>query len=222
MPRSLFARHDFPGDALGGFGFRNPQDPVERSRRLLVENLTPEQGIDFERHGYFKVESQGEEYEVRDNITVRVRDGARFCVVYPGLPVYDQMLARKLDLEHRPEMFFKIANLMGRSLNLAGSERGTMGHLLLRAIYSECARRQMDPRLIQMRISDNPWDRAIMGWTINVSYADAEAALTLDREHALRANFADVIETTAQKLVEHLNRIIDSRVEEAMMGRAKP
>lgn len=80
------------------------------ARDLLLANLTPDQRALYERHGYFDVDVSSDVYRLNPDITVRLRDGDRYCLVVPGCPLADQLLARKLLLENDPEKFFVIAN----------------------------------------------------------------------------------------------------------------
>lgn len=85
-------------------------DAILKSRQLLIDNLTPGQRHEFEIAGKFTVKTKGGDCEVKPGTTERLHDKKHFCATIPGLPVYDQMLARKLYLEQDPESFFKMAN----------------------------------------------------------------------------------------------------------------
>lgn len=97
-----------------------PPDPaIARARRLLIEDLSPEQRTSFEAHGHFTIEVRGQRYRIepRRAQNVRLLDSAgrieRTYCAHPQdpMPVYDVMLAQKLLLETNPEEFFRLANV---------------------------------------------------------------------------------------------------------------
>lgn len=91
----------------------------ERAKKLLLENLSLRQRLEFEKHGHFVVEGKdGHRYRVRQgrsgNIDVVNRDGFidhRLCV-HPveDVPDFDTMLAQKLMLEHDETGLVRVAN----------------------------------------------------------------------------------------------------------------
>lgn len=118
------------GDSLGDM--RTPRagypDLVERtreandrSRELLLRFLTPEQREQFsgERGSSFTTTApSGRKYEIRWGGIDRLDDkGERICSYcyepeQSGLPIYDQMLARKLMVEHHEEQVLREGNLV--------------------------------------------------------------------------------------------------------------
>lgn len=84
--------------------------PETKAQQLLLENLTPTQANEYYARRSFHVEVRGLQYRLEPGITVREKDGARFCAVGEGLPPGDQLLARKLLLENSPDEFFRVAN----------------------------------------------------------------------------------------------------------------
>ena len=180
-------------------------DPVSKSRALLNANLTPEQRRELSIKDCFTVEAKGEIYEVRADITERLRDHARFCAVIPGLPVYDQMLARKLYLEHDPEGFFKAATTFE-----AGQRRRDLGltwHYFRAVLIREFSARGMDPRLIEIR-----WIPMLNRAALELSaiYAGRhKAQRILDLEQLYVDDLAAVIDAEAQYLAVYISRLVD-------------
>jgi hypothetical protein len=93
------------------------QQAEERAEKLLLENLSLKQRVEYLEHGHFTVEGRRARYRVRKarniNIDAIDRTGRithRLCA-YPdgGVPVHDVMLGQKLSLEANEEMFLGIA-----------------------------------------------------------------------------------------------------------------
>lgn len=86
---------------------------IDRAKKLLLSLLNKEQQRDFEKTQSFVVENQKERFRIRNCINYAViseRTRTKFCVVVPGVPIYDQMAALKLLLESDPEEFFRLAH----------------------------------------------------------------------------------------------------------------
>ncbi len=90
----------------------------ERSRQLLLRNLTPAQRAEFERTGTFKVRggTSGQPYRITygttANIEVLTPSGTvcrRLCAGPVGVPIPAMMLAQKLMLETQEAEFVRIA-----------------------------------------------------------------------------------------------------------------
>lgn len=182
--------------------------PVEKSRRLLLENLTPEQRDEFERDEKFTVRVNGEQYEIRPDIVECLGDRTRYCAAIPGLPVYDQMLARKLHLERDAESFFRAANVFvpGRSgrmvyppQRLAGDE---LTYYFRVCCMHECQRHGMDGRLIEVQINEEPtW----LSRRLRVVYARRwDYWYLLDELHFRHENWDEVLRFMAEQLMEKI------------------
>lgn len=180
-----------------------------KSRSLLLDNLTPEQRREFEASGTFMVEVGGERYEIRHDITERASDHAKFCAFVPGLPVYDQMLARKLYLERDPEAFFKAANLFPHSggiTNLYGY-RSLAEQQFWIALTRSFSRRGMDARLIEMRVETVPHAPQ---FAITISYARRwNANHHINMEHFYIDNLATVLESLAGYFADGIYRAVE-------------
>jgi hypothetical protein len=102
-----------------------PKTAQERARELLMQNLTPQQREQFEKHGFFVIEGgkSRKKYRVRGdkgltaNVDVLSADERsvtiRLCAHGPlgeGMPLFDHLLAQKLMLESDEDAFIKIAN----------------------------------------------------------------------------------------------------------------
>lgn len=89
-----------------------------KSRKLLCENLSPEQLKEFEASETFTVVAKGTStrYLIRPirsfNVT-EVDNERAYCGTFPDVPIYDQMLAQKLYIENDPDTFFSQANKAG-------------------------------------------------------------------------------------------------------------
>lgn len=174
-------------------------DPVAKSRELLNANLTPEQRREFAVKDCFTVEVKDETYELRPDITERLSDHAKFCAVIPGLPVYDQMLARKLYLERDPEAFFKAANLFQfdgrRRFSGYRIDVGLAEQLFKIALMRRFSERGMDARLVEIRMEQC---LNILAYEITVIYAGKWAiSHSFDREHFYVDNLASILEAEA-------------------------
>ena len=177
---------------------------LAKSRSLLLENLTPEQRREFEAREAFTVEVKDERYEIRPDITERHRDHSKFCAIIPNLPVYDQMLARKLYLESDPEAFFKAANLFlpeGRlRLGCYRIDQGLAEQHFRVALMRAFSERGMDARLLEIRIVQDFYQHA---YEITVRYA-AQWGFNclLDKEHWYTDNLAAVLDSTVSYLAD--------------------
>ena len=88
-----------------------------RSLSLLTEHLTSEQKQEFRKHKWFSViGSNGKTYVIttktHGNVWL-VEDGvptANYCIVMPGVPVFDQMLGQKLLIQTDITTMESIAN----------------------------------------------------------------------------------------------------------------
>ena len=86
----------------------------ERSRELLIENLSPMQREEFLATGEFVVfcgQKKERMYEIKTGVSNNVSlNGRTFCAYPPGVPVYDVMLAQKIALETDEAGFLLTAN----------------------------------------------------------------------------------------------------------------
>lgn len=90
----------------------------EKARKLLVENLSLRQRLEFEKHGHFVVEGKQHRFRIRKggvgNVDVVDREGKivhRLCAhARIHVPDHDNMLIQKLLLEDDEDAFVKIAN----------------------------------------------------------------------------------------------------------------
>lgn len=93
---------------------------TERARELLRRHLTKRQRADYDKHGYFFVQTRkGHRYRVgsaHDHNVVRLNRRGKpmrtLCasIYQVWVPVPDVMLAQKLMLDHAEDEFLKIAN----------------------------------------------------------------------------------------------------------------
>src|SRR3990167_11414180 len=190
---------------------QSQNDPTAKSRALLVANLTPEQRHEFEAKESFTVKVKDEAYEVRPDITERLGDHARFCAVIPGLPVYDQMLARKLYLERDPEAFFKAANLFSprnRLRDRAYRIDPAFAEQAFRvAVMHAFRQRGMDATLIEITIERRSMDHA---YSISLTYARRwYVDRVFDIEHFYNENLEAVLESLANILADKILQVRD-------------
>lgn len=195
------------------------EDPVAKSRKLLLENLTLEQRGEFERDGTFKVDVDGETYELRPDITERLSDKARFCAVVPGLPVYDQMLARKLHLERDPESFFKVANNLTAPRQADWTrQRAQVGRppqsrelyeYFQIAMMHAFRERGMDARLLEVVVADVDFRHSV---EVRVRYAECYQALSMvDCRHLQFDNLAEIVRQQAGLVASRINEMVEGR-----------
>jgi hypothetical protein len=94
----------------------------DRAKVLLMECLSDPQRETLEKHGWFDVKiPDGRMFRIHKGYQHNVRrlDGGKeredYCAhIDLKIPVYDNMLAQKLTLQHNPEEFFKLANVAVR------------------------------------------------------------------------------------------------------------
>lgn len=87
---------------------------VEKSKELLLSLLNKQQKEEFLKTGCFSVAGPNEPLSIQDryNFSVQCKTTRmKYCLVVPGVPIYDQMAALKLLIESDPEEFFQKANL---------------------------------------------------------------------------------------------------------------
>jgi hypothetical protein len=92
----------------------------QRSRELLLSNLTKEQRGTFERNAWFVVEGgrTRQRYRIHDNSysgNIHVLAGERVthrlcCHCADGIPIYDHLLAQKIHLQFDEDAFLRMAN----------------------------------------------------------------------------------------------------------------
>jgi hypothetical protein len=100
-----------------------PKPAIDRARDLLLENLTPTQRAQFERHGFFVIEGgkSRTKYRIRSDLALVANievlaenERVVYRVCAHGrpdiMPLFDHLLAQKLSLENDEETFLKIAN----------------------------------------------------------------------------------------------------------------
>lgn len=184
-------------------------DAITKSHALLMANLTPEQRREFEAAEAFRVKIKDETYELRPDITERLSDHARFCAIIPGLPVYDQMLARKLYLEHDPEAFFRAANHFKPCTRPSFNriDPSSVWRYFRVALMRESSQHGMDPRLVEVRwappLNTNTYELcAIYAGRYNMRRV-------LDAGHLYSDNLAAVIDTEAQHIAGYISRMVD-------------
>ena len=184
-------------------------DPVAKSRQLLIANLTPEQRHEFEAENQFTVRTGSEEYRHKPEITERISDGTRYCAILPDTPVYDQMLARKLHLERDPDTFFRVANVFGVPRSRLSAIDSWFDYFRV-AVFHECDRYGMDRRLIEIQQTQDDLGHRIQ---IGLRYANRYNYMQfLDADHIRCNNLADILRTTAEVCVGGLNNYITAEI----------
>ncbi len=99
--------------------FGNSQEAEFKGTQLLLENLTPEQSLQYYRFGYFDVQGSrtGKLYRIRQGTSSNVNElveenqlGAGRCFVPSGnLVASDCMLAQKIMLENCEDEALRVA-----------------------------------------------------------------------------------------------------------------
>lgn len=181
--------------------------PLLKSRALLIENLTEDQRKQFAATESFTVVVNNEEYELKKDITIRKRDGARLCAVVPdNLPAYDQMLARKLALENDPESFFTVANNLSAAPYRRFSERRIDG---LTRIFLDRARdlfRSVGFNVDGLRISIHQVPEFYGQLRFDVTYFDLRVSRIMDIEHLSFQNANITLDSYLQEALADLSR----------------
>lgn len=174
--------------------------PVEKAKALLLDNLSDSQREEFLRSEQFTVESGGDNYILKKDITVR-GDGTRFCAISPGLPVYDQMLARKLALEKAPDLFFTVANEFpagGRSFRSFTDLTDDFITYIKRVFLAK----GFDERALTISMEQD-WSRC-GEYRIAVHYGNYGIRQIVDRGHFQQANTIDALAPLIEDMARHM------------------
>ena len=98
---------------------RKKDEAIQRANDLLMMHLDEKQRRDWRLRQQFYVRSQsGKRFRIRNLGSMNIdemdegdRVRANHCIVAPGVPLPDQLLAQKLMLEHNEAEFMRVANL---------------------------------------------------------------------------------------------------------------
>lgn len=115
--------------AYEGYGVFNSQYSDEQDKRAkdLFKQVAGEQAFQQLIGGRLRIQgSAGTTYWLHPQATyciTRDKDGARFCAVVPGVPLWDHLLGIKLMVEHDEPRFLKTANksVGAQSMNFISS-----------------------------------------------------------------------------------------------------
>jgi len=195
---------------------------LEKSYAMLMENLNDGQRGSFIKYEHFDIISQAERYRLSKDITTRLRDGTKYCVIFPGLPLYDQILARKLFLECNPEEFFRVANVFSppgaNYPNLIQPYRSTGWYMRngnnTRAYSAgrHCLSlivRQLGLHLSHFELSVVPVDFARQ-YEFKLKYRDDVQVFQVDARHDYTTGFENIIAQQIELAVHLLTRAADT------------
>lgn len=177
---------------------------IDKSKNLLIENLTEPQRAEFLRDGEFTVDSNGEKYTLKENITVKA-DGTRLCAIAPGLPTYDQMLARKLALENAPELFHSVA-IRVRGTPGLGQTANLRNQVMIDFIRAVFEHRGFRADRVQVNVDRDAQSEYRI--VITVRYGHHGASTRVDEGHLAYGNYADAIRPAVEDMAHGLQHQI--------------
>jgi hypothetical protein len=178
-----------------------------KAQKLLLENLNDEQRKEYQETKSFTVKTDKDEYKLSATETLRLSDKNRFCAVVNGIPVEDQLLAKKLYLENCPDEFFKVANNL--SNDLPQYHYGDYRYYFDRNIDRYKAQFQylgFDTNDITLQCDHN--NVYYDDYYIRVTYRGHSVQKTLLHGHNYYSNVDEILRLTIEQMAEEFSREI--------------